>query len=145
MQVKSRRCWFFVYGKITYYPVQYVMFVRGSRLSRIRTSGNNNSNIGNEKLWISLVGRNTTMDWGTSSSKYLKPVYHCSRKNDSDWKRSSGSVLDLIDDWCNRRTKLFNKAGWTFDVLTFAKKKKIPSAILENRKTSRAWKQHKFN
>lgn len=68
-------------------------------------------------------------------------MYHCSRKIDFEWKRSSGSVFVLIDDWCSRRTKLFNKIGWTFNAQTF---KKV-SAILENQKTSSVWKQHKFN
>jgi hypothetical protein len=36
----------------------------------------------------------------------------------------SGSVYISKKVWYSKRTKLLNKVGWTFIVLTFAKKKK---------------------
>lgn len=52
----------------------------------------------------------------------LKPNYHYSGKNDSEWKKSGGSVHISKDDPCSIKTKFFNKVARTFNVLTLSKK-----------------------
>lgn len=45
---------------------------------------------------MKLLGRDSTVGWDMGMILYnLKPVYHCSRENDFEWKRSGWTVHNV--------------------------------------------------